>query len=238
MKVPLAPKYFLQSFNGTPHPLVRLETVASWGTSSSGTVLFACSSECFRVIFSSSCQCYDSNTLLFIHVCNGWNFGLSLHETSLPTLGRQACAVQNTSNCTECTVIAACMLSAHRVQGTGYSVRVLLNSSCVSIQNSKHNTHNYRFYQFLHICSTNAHKHLKATHTGNRATDKQWKSRHHKATTQTRLILAQTLWPLENPHTGSAITTEHKQFDKQVHLYGLPAHVYQHLLYLYDLRAF
>ena len=36
-KGPLAPKYFLQSFNGTPHLLVRLDTLASQGASSSGT---------------------------------------------------------------------------------------------------------------------------------------------------------------------------------------------------------
>ena len=50
-------------------------------------------------------------------------FGLSLRETSLLTLGRQVCAVQNTSNCTECAVIAACSASAHRAC-------VLWNSSC------------------------------------------------------------------------------------------------------------
>ena len=105
---PLAPKYFLQSFNGTPHPLVRLELSRGASSSTSGTVceleqVFQNDSQTF-----SSCQCYDSYTLLFIHVCSGWNFGFSLRETSLLTLGRQVCAVQNTSNCTECAVIAAC----------------------------------------------------------------------------------------------------------------------------------
>ena len=80
---PLAPKYFLQSFNGTPHPLVMLEL--SRGAGSSGTVcelerVFQNDSQTF-----SSCQCYDSYTLLFIHVCSRWNFGFSLHETSLST---------------------------------------------------------------------------------------------------------------------------------------------------------
>ena len=63
--LPLAPKYFLQNFNGTPHLLVRLDTVAS----SSGTIcvlewVFLNDSQTF-----SSRQCYDSYTLLFIHVC-------------------------------------------------------------------------------------------------------------------------------------------------------------------------
>ena len=49
-----------------PHPLVRLDTSASRGASSSGTS-FVCLSKCFRMIV--------------IHVCSGWNFGLSLRET-------------------------------------------------------------------------------------------------------------------------------------------------------------
>ena len=50
-----------------------------------------------------------SATLLFIHVL---------------TLGRQACAVQNTCNCTECAVIAACSVR------TGYVFFGTLVSFC------------------------------------------------------------------------------------------------------------
>ena len=77
-------------------------------------------SECFRMIVRlfSSCQCCDSYTLLFIHICSagsGWNFGLSLREISeYSRLGRQSCAVQNTSNCTDVQLL----LPAQCAQGT------------------------------------------------------------------------------------------------------------------------
>ena len=51
--------------------------------------------------------CYNSYMLLFMHVCSGWNFRLRL--------GRLACAVQNTSNCSE--VIAACSVRTGCVLG-------------------------------------------------------------------------------------------------------------------------
>ena len=70
----------------------------------------------------SSFQCYDSYTLLFIHVCSKWNFGLSLRETSLLTLGRQVCAVLQNTRTALSVRSYCCMLSAHRV-------RVLWNSS-------------------------------------------------------------------------------------------------------------
>ena len=49
MKAPLAPKYFLQSFNGTPHPLVRLE-LAELAEELAAVVPFVSWSECFRMI--------------------------------------------------------------------------------------------------------------------------------------------------------------------------------------------
>ena len=105
MKVPLTLKYFLQSFNGTPHPLVRLDTVASWaswGASSSGNaVIYTCMQQI--------------------------EFGLSLRETRL-TLGRQACAVVSLARPSSVAEhqqlhwLCSYCCSVHRV-------RVLLNSS-------------------------------------------------------------------------------------------------------------
>ena len=67
---PPGPEIFLLSFNSTPHPSVRL-------ASCSGTIV--CFSECFRL---SVLVPEQLATLLFIHVCSGWNyFRLSICES-------------------------------------------------------------------------------------------------------------------------------------------------------------
>ena len=121
---PLAPKYFFRSSTDTiympdttnthrhttPYSC-RLETVASWasrGANSSGTIcvfepVFQSDSQTF-----SSCQCYDSYKLLFIHYAvDGILGSASVKLVYSGMLSRQVCAVQNTSNCTECAAIAA-----------------------------------------------------------------------------------------------------------------------------------
>ena len=50
---PLAPKYFLQSFNGTPHSLVRLE-LAKLAEELAAVIPFVSWSECFRMIIRLS----------------------------------------------------------------------------------------------------------------------------------------------------------------------------------------
>ena len=74
-------------------------------------VPFVCLSECFRMIVSLSVFvsvttvtcCY-----LYMYAADGILGSASVRLVSVLMLGRQACAVQNTSNCTECAVIAAC----------------------------------------------------------------------------------------------------------------------------------
>ena len=112
---PLAPNYFLQSFNGTPHPLVRLE-LAELAEELAAVVPFVSWSECFRMIVrlsvlvsaTTATRCY-----LYMYAADGI-LGSASVRLVYSRLGRQVCAVQNTSNCTECGIIAVC--SVH----TGY----------------------------------------------------------------------------------------------------------------------
>ena len=86
----MAPKYFLQSFNGTPHPLVRLSYCNSQTFSSCRSVL----RQLHTVIYT--CM-YAADGIL----------GSASVRLVYSRLGRQSCAVLNTSNCTECAVLAA-----------------------------------------------------------------------------------------------------------------------------------
>ena len=73
-------------------------------------VPFVSLSECFRMIVrlsvlvsaTTATRCY-----LYMYAADGI-LGSASVRLVYSRLGRQSCAVQNTSNCTECAVIAAC----------------------------------------------------------------------------------------------------------------------------------
>ena len=72
-------------------------------------------SECFSMISVLVSATTDMRCYLYMYAADGILGSASTGLTSLLTLGRQVCAVQYTSNCTEC---AQLLLYAQCAQGT------------------------------------------------------------------------------------------------------------------------
>ena len=81
-------------------------------------VPFVCLSECFRAIVRLSVLVSATTVTccyLDMYAVDGILGSASMRLVYSSTLGRQACAVQNTGNCTECAVIAACSVRTGHV---------------------------------------------------------------------------------------------------------------------------